>query len=152
MKRQNILDLLTFSSPFVRFFIAFSLNITFALIRTNRLRISLPISFLKTRMKTVLTIQNPDFFVGISNVFWQNSRHLFKFQVIWLPDYKSHSKSGSGPFANQPLFEDLKSRGIPISDSHCAAGITIPAYLANKSDARDRNIKIGDHSQMMSCK
>ena len=73
MKRQNILDLLTFSSPFVRFFIAFSLNITFALIRTNRLRISLPISFLKTRAQmvqfqngwhtaTVLTIQNPDFF------------------------------------------------------------------------------------------
>ena len=49
--------------------------------------------------------------------FIQNSAHLSGFQMVGLLDFWSHLKSE--PFANQPLFEHLKSRLVPISDPHC---------------------------------
>ena len=63
------------------------------------------------------TIWNPDFFVWISNSVWQNGGHLSGFQMVGLPDFRSHSKSR--PFATQPLLNHLKSRLGRISDSHC---------------------------------
>ena len=36
------------------------------------------------------------------------------FQMVALPDFRSHSKSR--PFANQPLYDHLKSRLVQISD------------------------------------
>ena len=63
------------------------------------------------------TIQNPDIFVWISNGFWQNGSNLSGFQMVGLPDFRSHSKSR--PFATQPLFDHSKSRLVQISDLHC---------------------------------
>ena len=40
-----------------------------------------------------LTIQKLDVFVWILNGFWQNGGHLFGFQMVGLPDFRSHSKS-----------------------------------------------------------
>ena len=37
---------------------------------------------------------------------------LVCFQMVRLPDFRSHLKSG--PFANQPLFDHLKSRLVQI--------------------------------------
>ena len=51
----------------------------------------------------VPTIQNPDVFVQISNVFWQNGSHLSGFQMIGLPEFRSHWKSR--PFATQPVLD-----------------------------------------------
>ena len=42
---------------------------------------------------------------------------LSGFQVVGLPDFRSHSKSG--PCATQPLFHHSKSRLVQISDPHC---------------------------------
>ena len=44
-----------------------------------------------------------DILVRISNGFWQNGSQLSRFQIVELPDFRSHSKSWS--LANQPLFE-----------------------------------------------
>ena len=52
----------------------------------------------------------------VSNGFWQNGRHLLGFQMIGLPDFRSHSKSR--PFANQPLFDHSKSRLVQLSNRH----------------------------------
>ena len=43
---------------------------------------------------------------------------LVGFQMVGLPDFRSHSKSG--PFTNQPLFDHLKSGQGRISDPHCS--------------------------------
>ena len=45
---------------------------------------------------------------------------LVGFQMVGLPDFRSHSKSG--PFANQPLFDHSKSGQGRISDPHCSLG------------------------------
>ena len=42
---------------------------------------------------------------------------LVGFQMVGLPDFRSHSESG--PFANQPLFDHSKSGQGRISDTHC---------------------------------
>ena len=49
----------------------------------------------------ITTIRNPGIFVWISNHFWQNGGHLFRFQMVRLLAFRSHSKSR--PFATQPL-------------------------------------------------
>ena len=43
----------------------------------------------------VPTIQNQDIFVWISNGFWQKGGHLSGFHLVGLPDFRSHSKSGT---------------------------------------------------------
>ena len=40
------------------------------------------------------------------------------FQMVGLPDFRSHSKCG--PFATQPLFNHSKFRLVRISDPHCS--------------------------------
>ena len=51
---------------------------------------------------SVPTVQNPDVFIRILNGFWQNGTHLL-FQIVGLPDFRSHSKSR--PFETKPLFD-----------------------------------------------
>ena len=80
------------------------------------------ISYSPNHLKT--TIQNPDIFVRISNDFWQNRSHLFKFQMVGLPDFRFYLKSGS--FATQPLFDYLKSRLAQILDPNCI--VTSPSF------------------------
>ena len=60
------------------------------------------------------TIWKQDIFVWILNGFWQNGSHLSWFQMVGLPDFRSHSKSG--PFATQLIFDHKKSRLVRISD------------------------------------
>ena len=62
-------------------------------------------------------IQNLDTFIQILNGCWKNGSHLSTFQMIGLPDFRSHWKSG--PFETQPLINQLKSRLVQISDPHC---------------------------------
>ena len=51
-------------------------------------------------------------FCGDFTGFWQNGSHLSRFQMVWLPDFKSHANSG--PFAI-----NSKSRlVVQISDPH----------------------------------
>ena len=45
-------------------------------------------------------------FVRISNSFSQKGGHLSEFQMVELPRFRSHLKSG--PFATQPLFDHSK--------------------------------------------
>ena len=47
-------------------------------------------------------------------------------QMVGLPDFRSHSKSG--PFATQPVFDHWKSRLVWISDPQCIFSI-VPKYL-----------------------
>ena len=66
------------------------------------------------------TIQKPDqsksrCFCWISNGFWQNGSNLSRFQMVGLPDYRSHSKSR--PFTTQPVLDHSKSRLGRISES-----------------------------------
>ena len=42
---------------------------------------------------------------------------LSRFQMVWLPEFRSHSKSR--PFATQTLLDHSKSRLGWISDPHC---------------------------------
>ena len=48
--------------------------------------------------------------------FLKNGSHFSWFQIVVLPDFRSHSKSR--PFATQPLFDHSKSRLVQISDPH----------------------------------
>ena len=50
-------------------------------------------------------------------VFDKMFPHLSRFQMVGLPDFRSHSQSR--PFATQPLFDNSKSRLVQISDPHC---------------------------------
>ena len=63
----------------------------------------------------VPTIQSPYIFLDF-NGFWQNGGHLSGFQIVGLPDFRSHLKLG--PSATQPIFDNLKSRLVWISDPH----------------------------------
>ena len=54
------------------------------------------------------------FLSGFQMVIWQNGCHLSGFQMVGLPDFRSHSKSRS--FPTQPLLDHLKSRLGWISD------------------------------------
>ena len=49
--------------------------------------------------------------------FLQNSSHLSGFQMVGLLYFRSHLKSR--PYANQTLFNHLKSRLFRISCTHC---------------------------------
>ena len=69
-------------------------------------------------MATIPAIQKPDhskyrYFCPDFNWFWQNGGHLSRFQMVGFPDFRSRLKSG--PFANQPLFNHLKSTLVRIS-------------------------------------
>ena len=46
-------------------------------------------------------IEIQTFLSPFSNGFWQNASHLTRFQMVGLPDFRYHSKSG--PFATRPL-------------------------------------------------
>ena len=65
----------------------------------------------------VPTIWNLDIFVPILNVFLKNGSYLSIFQMVGLPDFRSHLKSE--PCATQPPFDHLKFRLVQISDPHC---------------------------------
>ena len=73
------------------------------------------------------------FFVWISNSFWQNGSHLFKFQMVGLPDIRSHSKYR--PFTTHPLCDHSKSRLVQILDPHCFTS-SIKHILINLQQAR----------------
>ena len=73
------------------------------------------------------TIQNPDVLAQISNGFWRNGNYSSKFQIVWLPNFRSHSKSR--PFATQPLCDHLKSRLVRISDPHCISHLEFRLIL-----------------------
>ena len=76
--------------------------------------------FCITNISCSLTLKerrNADIFVRISKGFWQNGSHLFGFQIVVLPDFRSHLKCRR--FATQPLFDHSKSRLVQISDPHC---------------------------------
>ena len=55
--------------------------------------------------------------IYISNGFGQNGGHLSGFQMVRLPDFRSHSKSR--PFATHSLLDLSKSRLGQITDPHC---------------------------------
>ena len=59
-------------------------------------------------MALVPAIQNPDISVQISNFFDTMYSHLSGFQMVGLPNCRSHPKSG--PFLTQPFFNLSKSR------------------------------------------
>ena len=64
--------------------------------------------------------------------FWQNRTDMSGFQMVGLPDFRSHLKSR--PFVAQPLFDHSKSRLVWISDSHCTgnynlASLRSPCYF-----------------------
>ena len=90
-------------------------------------------------------IWNLDIFVWISNGFWQNGGHLSGFQMVGLPNFRSHLKSG--PFATQPFFNHSESKLVWISDSHCSTlhiksvtqGYTIQISIEKNSE--DLNTK-----------
>ena len=63
------------------------------------------------------TIQNPDNFGLISNGFSQNCAHLSGDQMVGLPHFRYHSKSG--PIATQPVLDHSKSRLVRVLDPHC---------------------------------
>ena len=63
------------------------------------------------------TIQNLDFFVRISNGFWQMAAICL--DLKWLGFRISDPFSKSRPFATQPLLDHLKSWLDQISDPHC---------------------------------
>ena len=65
-------------------------------------------------------------FDRFSNGFWQNGGHLSGFQIVGLPDFRSHLKSR--PFATQPVLDHSKSRLGRISDPHCSPDFRSPLY------------------------
>ena len=67
---------------------------------TIAIAITIPIT-ITIVIALITTIWNPGIFVWISNHFWQNGGHLFRFQMVGLLAFRSHSKSR--PFATQPL-------------------------------------------------
>ena len=72
----------------------------------------------------VPNIRKPDHsrsrhFFPISNGFWQNGGYLLGFQMVGLPDFRSHSKSGL--FQTQSLFEHSKS-GFQIPTVYTGLG------------------------------
>ena len=81
---------------------------------SNGRAITMAIALVPTIWK--LNIGNLDFFVRISNGFWQNGGYLSRFQMVGLPDFRSHSKFR--PFVTQRLLDHSKSRLGWISDSH----------------------------------
>ena len=48
---------------------------------------------------------------------FETQTFLSRFQMVGLPDFRSHSKSG--PFATQPLFDHSKSKLVRLSDPRC---------------------------------
>ena len=64
-------------------------------------------SYSPNHSKTRL-LKNPEVFIQISNGFWLNGGHLSEFQMIGVPDFRSHSKYR--PFATQSLFRPFKSQ------------------------------------------
>ena len=61
--------------------------------------------------------------------------------MVGLLDFRSHSKSR--PFANQPLFDHLKSRLVQILDPHCTSNDTF-AYLFKVEPALLEPLKVLD--------
>ena len=64
--------------------------------------------------KIVTTIQNPGFMVRISNGKCKMVAILVSFQMIGVPDFRSHLKSR--PLVNQPPLGHSKSGCVPILD------------------------------------
>ena len=62
----------------------------------------------------VPTIQNPDVFVRISNIFWQNGGHLSGFQMVGVPDFRCHSKSRLGGITDPPCTVRIQIQTIQI--------------------------------------
>ena len=67
------------------------------------------------------TIQNLAVFSGFQMAFDKMATIFSGFQIVWLSDFRSHSKSRT--FENQPLLGHLKSRQVQISDPHYGGGL-----------------------------
>ena len=78
--------------------------------------------------------KSPDVLVRISNGFWQNGCYFSGFQMIGLPDFRSHSKTR--PFTTQPLLDHSKFRLGRMSDPYCIQKLCVfwmPSWHVKKT-------------------